>query len=402
MMSKRRRLAVAVLIGTVLLCLAAIPGLIDTWDVENEGAWGFSGFGLVASLIFAFSGGLLALKRSENPVGWLFAAVGVSFAAITLLDVYAIAPLLAGSESDVVYFFAWLNSWSWIIFLGLIAFAVLLFPTGKLPSPGWRVPARLLFAGFVFGCLSFAFAPGPLNNLPPIYENRLALPEGPFTEAVVNAGLLAFVGALVVACIGTVQRYRSSEGLQRQQMKLFALAAATMAVSMVVVVISELAAPGIANLSEFVTSVATMSIPLAMTVAILRYRLYDIDLIINRALVYGALSGVLALVYLGGVVLLQQLLAPLTADSDAAIAASTLAVAALFRPLRAWIQSFIDRRFYRRKYDAAATLALFAGRLRNQVDLDALTRELIGAAVSTVQPAHASVWLKPADLGEVR
>ena len=395
MMSRRRRLAVAVLIGTVLLCVVAIPGLIDTWDVENAGALGFSGFGLVASLIFAFSGGLLALKRSENPVGWLFAAVGGSFAVITLIDVYAIAPLLEGSESDVVYFFAWLNSWSWIIFLGLIAFAVLLFPTGTLPSPGWRVPARVLFGGFLYGCVSFAVAPGPLNNLPPDYQNRFALPEGPFTEAVVYAGMLAFVGSLVIACIGTVQRYRASRGLQRQQMKLFAFAAATLAVSMVMVVVSELGAPWLANPAELITSMATMSIPVAMTVAILRYRLYDIDLIINRALVYGALSSVLALVYLGGVVLLQQLLAPLTADSDAAIAASTLAVAGLFRPLRTWIQRFIDRRFYRRKYDAAETLAEFAARLRNQVDLDALSGELLRAAGSTVQPSHASLWLRP-------
>ena len=185
-------------------------------------------------------------------------------------------------------------------------------------------------------------------------------------------------------------------------MKLFAMAAASLGASMVFVVISQLVVPEIAGFAEAWSSLAIVSIPIAMTFAILRYRLYDIDLIINRALVYGALSGVLALVYLGGVVLLQQLLAPLTADSDAAIAASTLAVAGLFRPLRAGIQRFIDRRFYRRKYDAAETLADFAVRLRNQVDLDALKTELIGAAASTFQPAHASVWLKPAELGDIR
>lgn len=388
--------ASALLVGTIGVCIASIPGLVDAWSVENEGAWAFPGFGLVGSVVFALAGGLLAFKRPENPVGWLFAAVGAAFAIITAGEIYAVTPLIKGNDGGIRYQVAWLTAWGWVIFLGLIAFSVLLFPSGHLPSRRWLPAARLMAAGFVLGCIAFAVAPGPLNNMPARITNRYGLPPGPAAEMFVNAGMVAFLAALVGAAAGAIHRYRSSHGLQKQQMKLFALAAAGMAVSMALVVIAVLFAPRFMDVVELLSSFAMMSIPVAMTVAILRYRLYDIDLVINRALVYAALSGVLAIVYLGTVVLLQQVLSPVTVDSDAAVAASTLAVAALFRPLRSRIQTFIDRRFYRSKYDAADTLAEFAGRLRDQVDLDALRTELLVAAASTFQPAHASLWLREA------
>lgn len=392
--STQRWIAISIVLLTTATCIGTIPGIVDAWGVENEGAWGFRGFGVVASLIFAFAGYLLASRRPENPVGWLFSAVGAAFAVITAIETYAVALLIQGNGGGLRYQLAWFASWGWVIFLGLVAFSILLFPTGHLPSPKWVRRARLIGAGFAFGCASFAFAPGPLNNMPASITNRYALPEGAATEIFVNAGMLTFIAGLVAAAVGVVQRYRSSRGLQKQQMKLFAFAAAGMALSMVLVIVVLFFAPQLGDAVELLASVMMMSIPVAMTVAILRYRLYDIDLIINRALVYTVLSGVLALVYLGGVVLLQQLLSPVTADSDAAVAASTLAVAAMFRPLRERIQTFIDRRFYRSKYDAAETLARFAGSLRDQVDLDALTTELLVAAETTVQPAHASVWLR--------
>ena len=401
MSSRMQRLtAVSIALLTTTLCLGTIPGIVATWDIDNEGAWGFRGFGIVASLIFAFAGYLLASRRPENPVGWLFSAVGAAFAVVTAGETYAVAPLIQGNDAGIRYQVAWFTSWGWVIFLGLVAFSILLFPSGHLPTPKWVSRARLIGGGFVFGCVSFASAPGPLNNMPSTIINRYALPEGVATDIFVNAGMLAFIGALVAAAVGVVQRYRSSRGLQKQQMKLFAFAAAGMALSMVLVVVVLLFAPRFGNAVELLSSVMMMSIPVAMTVAILRYRLYDIDVIINRALVYAVLSGVLALVYLGAVVLLQQVSSPITADSDAAIAASTLAVAAMVRPLRARIQTFIDRRFYRNKYDAAETLARFAGSLRDQVDLDALTTQLVAAAGTTFQPAHASVWLRADRQGE--
>lgn len=391
----RRSLALTLLFGTLVLWLATIPGLIEGWDVENEGQWGFKGMGAVAAMIFALAGALLALKRPENAVGWLFGGVGAAFAVITAGETYAVNSLLQGKDGGLIYQIAWLTSWAWVIFLGLIAFAVLLFPSGDLPSPRWRIPARLMAGAFLFGCFGFALTPGSLNNMPDRISNRYGLPPGPGADIFVNAGMLAFLAALVAAAVGVTQRYRSARGLEKQQMKLFALAAAGMAVSMVFVVVTVLLLPRLGDAAEVIASLAMMSIPIAMTFAILRYRLYDIDLIINRTLVYGALSAVLALIYLGSVVLLQPLLSPLTADSDIAIAASTLAVAALFRPARARVQNFIDQRFYRRKYDAQQTLAEFSARLRNQVDLDTLAEELVGAVGHTMEPLHARLWLRP-------
>ena len=389
-----RILALALLLLTTIVALASVPGMIDTWDVKNEGTWAFRGFGLVAAMIFALAGTLLAYKRPENAVGWLFSAAGAAFAVMTAGETYAVIPLIQGNDAGIRYQVAWLTSWAWVIFLGLIAFSILLFPSGTLPSRRWVWPARAIVASFVLGCASFAVGPGSLNNMPARITNRYALPPGPAAEAFVNIGMLAFLAALVAATVGAVQRYRSARGLQKQQMKLFAFTAAAMAASMASVVISQFVVPQWADLAEVVASLMMMAIPIAMTVAILRYRLYDIDVVINRALVYATVSGILALVYIGGVVLLQQVLSPITADSDAAIAASTLAVAALFRPLRARIQTFIDRRFFRSKYDATETLGAFSARLRGHVDLESVAHEVIGVAGNTMQPAHVSLWLR--------
>lgn len=385
-----------ILLGlTVVLCIAAIPGVIDASTVRNEQQWAFPGFGLLGALVFGSCGALLALKRPENPVGWIFQAVGLAFVVLTTGDVYAGVALVRGDYSGINYQVGWFNSWSWIIFLGLVSFAILLFPSGHLPSPRWRWGARLMALGFVLGCLSFGFTPGPLNNLPTHITNRYALPEGPVTEAFSIMGMMAFITALAASAVGVIQRFRASRGVQRQQMKLFVYAAGSLAASMVMIgVASELASGVVIDLLELFNSLTVMSVPIAMAVAILRYRLYDIDVIVNRTLVYGALTALLALFYLGAVVVLQGVLDPITQDSDIAIAGSTLAVAAAFRPLRSRVQGFIDRRFYRRKYDAAETLGEFSARLRDQIDLDSLSGEVLAVVGTTMQPTHASLWLR--------
>ena len=401
-MSRSSRLAAALFALIVVLCLAAIPGVIEGSSVENEKQWAFPGFSIVGALVFASCGGLLAVKRSENPVGWLFVAAGVLFVITTICDVYGGVALVEGRDGGLAYQMGWFSSWGWIIFLGLVAMAILRFPSGDLPSPRWRIPARLIVLGFVIGSAAFALAPGPLNNLPSHITNRYALPDTRTTEAFVTLGIVCFMGALAASALGVIQRFRSSRGIQRQQMKLFAFAAGFFAVSMVMIgVFVESSSALLVDTLEIVNSIAVVSVPIAMAVAIMRYRLYDIDLIVRRTLVYGALTAVLALFYLGTVVLLRGLLDPITQDSDIAIAGSTLAVAAAFRPLRTRVQGFIDRRFYRGKYDAVETLGEFSARLRDQIDLASLSGEVLAVVGTTMQPAHASLWLREPAEGPV-
>ncbi|MGI8407036.1 MAG: hypothetical protein ACR2L3_00785 [Actinomycetota bacterium] len=398
----RSWLAVGLFLGSLVVSAVNIPGVLGTSALENEDAWGFRGSGILAAVVFAAAGALLAIKRPENPVGWLFGAVGLAFSLITSGEVYAGIPLARGDDGGIRYQVAWFSSWGWIIFLGLIAVAILLFPSGHLPSPRWRLAAKLMALGFLLGCLSFAFAPGPLNNIPGGITNRYAIPPGSLTDAFINLGTFTFMAAILIAVLGVIQRFRVSRGLLRQQMKLFVFAATALPGSLILVLVADLIAPEAIEAVEILSNLSAPALPIAMSIAILRHRLYDIDVIINRTLVYGALTAILVLAYLGSVVFFQQVLAVFTIDSDLVIAASTLAVAALFRPLRVRVQRFIDRRFYRSRYDAAETLSDFSARLRDEVDLGSLREELIGVVGTTMQPAHASLWVRTPTGGATR
>jgi hypothetical protein len=212
-------------------------------------------------------------------------------------------------------------------------------------------------------------------------------------DSFLGFGFIFTMGSVVLAVIATRVRLRRSRGLEREQLKWLVLAAATTGITVVGTLAVYLAA-GIDVGWEAVLGLGFATFPVAAGVAILRYRLYDIDVVINRTLVYGALTATLALAYLGSVLLLQFAVSPLTADSNLAIAGSTLAVAALFRPARAGIQEAVDRRFYRRKYDAQRTVQAFSARLRDEVQLGALRSELSKVVQETLQPAHVSLWLR--------
>jgi len=275
----------------------------------------------------------------------------------------------------------------------------LLFPNGRLPSRRWR-PVVWIDLVAVVCLVAWSFEPGPLDNLGLV---RVSNPFG-IQGADGLLGTLGWVGlfmTLAVAVAGGVSlvvRFRRARGVERQQIKWFAF-------SGIVFCAVFAAAPFLWSLPEspatawiwpvlFLAGAGT--IPVAVGIAILRHRLYDIDLLINRALVYGSLTATLLAVYFGGIVLLQRLFVVLTGEqSTLAVVASTLAIAALFNPLRGRVQGFVDRRFYRRKYDAAKTLAAFNSRLRDQTDLDALGNDLVGVVRGTMQPSHVSLWLRP-------
>jgi hypothetical protein len=273
-------------------------------------------------------------------------------------------------------------------------FLLLLFPDGRLPSRRWRPVGWLAVAAIITIGSGTAFTPGPLVDNPEIRNPLgLALLEGSLLEEG-GVGWLLLPASVVLSASSMVVRFRRATGVERQQIKWFALAATFAAVGWVVLTFTyETELIGAAQLLQLLS---LLSIPLAVGIAVLKYRLYDIDLVINRTLVYGSLTAILALIYFGSVVLLRGLLFSVTGQSSQlTVVVSTLLIAALFNPLRRRIQSFIDRCFYRRKYDAAKTLAAFSAKLRDETDLEQLTDELLAVLRETIQPTHASVWLRP-------
>jgi hypothetical protein len=348
-------------------------------------------------VIDATVGAIVASRRPENPVGWLLCLSGAAVSTSSFASQYAIYALLAEPGSlragEVM---AWIAAWQLPIMNGLQVSYLLLFPTGRLPSRRWRPLAWLVVAFVVAGVILAMFSPGAyLGSLGPI-RNPLGI-EG-FTSVYKRVFFIMAPLLYASAALSLFVRLRRSRGVERQQLKWFAYAVAAFALGIVLISIISVidTPPWFERAGVAFFTVASLGYPIAIGIAILRYRLYDIDVIINRTLVYGSLTAMLALVYFGGVVGLQAVLRVLTGqESTLAVVASTLAIAALFNPLRRRVQVFVDRHFYRRKYDAAKTLETFGSRLRDETDLDALHKELVGVASATMQPEHASLWLRP-------
>jgi hypothetical protein len=296
-----------------------------------------------------------------------------------------------------------LGNWLWVPAVGLFAtYLILLFPDGRLPSRRWRPLAWLSGAVIVLLSVTFGLAPGPVASLPPGIRNPFGLEELPWLLNAAFVGFPLLALCILASAVSLVLRYRRSRGEERQQIKWIAFAASVVGLLYLIgIVISIIYAPEPPLWSELLDAVTLLSyagVPIAVGFAVLKYSLYEIDLLINRTLVYGALTATLALIYFGGVATVQAIFRALTGQEQQpqlAVVVSTLVIAALFTPLRRRIQGFIDRRFYRRKYDAAKTLAAFSAKLRDETDLDALNAELVGVVRETMQPAHVSLWLRP-------
>jgi hypothetical protein len=288
---------------------------------------------------------------------------------------------------------AWFSSWLWILLVSSPIFLLLLFPDGRLPSPRWRPVAWCAALGITGFTASLALGAGPLEDFPQIVNPYSV--DSPIVGIVgVAAGVVA-IGSMVASAVSLIGRLRRAEGEQRQQVKWLAYGGAmvvgTILVGGVITIWS-------VNVSIVVMNVALLGLPVFTGIAIVKHRLFDIDVVINRTLVYGSLTAMLALVYFGGVATTQALFRALTGQEQQpqlAIVISTLLIAALFNPLRRRIQSFIDRRFYRRKYDARKTLEAFSVKLRDETDLNALSDDLVGVVRETMQPAYVSLWLRP-------
>jgi hypothetical protein len=371
-----------------VIALAAAAGavLIVGGIVLDPGRVSTTGWLLLIGPTFLPVGALLAWQRPHNPIGWLFLAFGAGAALDFAAYQYAYYALIdspgslaGGTVAAAVAGHVWHPSFE------LFVLSFLLFPNGHLLSPRWR---WVVWAAIANGIVLLLFAP---------FESDFAKEEFPDAGAVFHNGLTPVANALwgvllpltllflVMAGVSLILRLRRSRGEEREQIKWFVVPIAFFLFAFPVLLLATGAAYGV---------LLFPLIPASAAVAILKYRLYDIDVVVNRTLVYGLLTATLAAAYLGSVLLLQLALDSVTSGSNLAVAVSTLGVAALFRPARARIQAVVDRRFYRRKYDAARTLEHFSGRLREQVDLEALGGELSAVVRETMQPAHVSLWLR--------
>jgi len=360
---------------------------------------------VLAALAFSTVGALVAFRRRENPIGWLLLGTGMLYATEVFAgnySTYAFSTDQGSLPGGVAA--AWLTSWVWILGGSLIPFVFLFFPDGRLPSPRWRPLAWLVLVNAALAVAPYAFVPGPLEDFP--QESPVINPVGiEGSASILNLFAKFSIFLLVPIALGLILafyiRFRRARGEERQQIKWVAYAVVLF--TAVIIVVSVWPSLDTSPLGSVLFLAAFLAMPSAMALAILKHRLYDIDVVINRTLVYGVLTATLAMVYFGSVALLQGVLGALTGqDSQLAIVATTLAIAALFGPLRRRVQDFVDRRFYRKKYDAARTLEAFGMRLRDEVDLENLTGELVAVVEQTIQPAHVSLWLREQDRGARR
>ena len=376
---------VALIAGGLLLGVANRPEapLYEYW-VEDT----------LISPTFATLGALIVSRRPGNVIGWIFLVSGVGGGIQLFSGQYASVALLSerpyqlfgGAVAGLLSTLAQASAVFPMLFL------ILLFPTGRLLSPRWRPLAWISGAAIAVGMVSIALAPGPLEDFPSVRNPFGVEAVGAILHLMDIVGGWTSLACFVAAIFSLILRFYRSRGEERLQLKWFVYAATLGFLAILF--------GGEGQISgRLVWTLALLGLPVSAGIAILRYRLYDIDLVINRTLVYGSLTATLVAVYAGSVVLLQGLFHALTGQEQQAqlvIVASTLAIAALFNPLRRRIQGFIDRRFYRRKYDAARTLETFGARLRDELDLEQLTPELLAVVRETLQPAHVSLWLRPA------
>ena len=379
-----------------MLGLAAVPWLDRlTSQAGRPDLAQFSGAALAAvlgHLSAATVGAVLASRRPRHPVGWLLLAFALSLTAAGVIASYAAYGLVARpgalpAAGGVARYYPTTAPMS----LALLSLVLLLTPTGSLPSPRWRWWVGLTVAAPVALVLVAPLAPGR-------FEPRLLVGGSPFQDRALGGALLVATQAalavttlsVVVAGGSLVVRFRRARGIERQQLRWVMLAATLMVRAAPVVLVG--LALGIPVLLEWVPAAWVVALPVAVGAAVLRYRLYDLDRIVSRTLSYGLLTVLLGGGYAGVVLGLGQLLGQ---ESSVVVAGATLAVAALFHPARRRIQSVVERRFNRRRYDAAQTIETFSARLRDEIDLDTLSAELLAVVDQTMQPTQASLWLRP-------
>jgi hypothetical protein len=408
-MSERtaRSLAWALWAVSILLGIATVPLVIANRDAPIQSYYGTAWVEVVFVLVFLSLptvGALVVSRLPWNAVGWLLLVGGMSFGGSVLGNEYAVYNMFtAPGTLPGASFVLWASStWVWTPGLGAVAALFLLFPTGRPLSPRWRIVVGGLALDVAILTVAYALRPGPFDPPWAFVANPYAPGGTPGEVMTVLTWIGNGVGALAIllgaACL--ILRFRRARGIERQQLKWLAYSASLLALYLPFALIGVFQPDGSLFVAISVVGIVVfLTVPIATGLAVLRYRLYDIDVVIERTLVYGATTAAIAAAFFGGIVVLQSALRPITGGSELAVAASTLVCFALFQPLRRSVQSTVDRRFYRSRYDASITLDRFISRLAGEVDLDAIGAELGDAVSATMRPSHVSLWLKEADKG---
>jgi len=388
---RANRLALFVWIVSVGFSIIGLTLLFQSAVISIPTRWGPRGFSAFFTMIFSSMGLLISSFHRENRIGQLFLFGGFVGGLQVFTEEYATYALLFKPGSlPFAQFVAWVQNFIWIPgAIPIWLFTILLFPSGELPSPRWKPLAWTAILAIVGLSFAIAFTPGELQNLPTI-QNPAGLVQWSDELNLLTYGCYFLIMVIVLAgVISLFRRLRQSQNIERQQLKWFSYAAALLGLT---IPFGFTGNPW----SELMIIIATCAIPLSVAIAILRYRLWDIDILIRRTLIYGLLTAILALIYFAGIVILQFALRALTGQQQSEIITvlSTLAIGALFAPVRRRVQNAIDRAFYRKKYDAARVIAQFAQTARDEVELSKLSERLVGVVRETMQPASVSLWLR--------
>jgi hypothetical protein len=385
----------------VLVGLTAVVALLESVvTIQNGAAVGQTGPGqvlgdvliLALPISFVSVGAFILTRHPDNRIGWLMVATGLGYALGSLTADYPrFDAHTYRSTRPLSTLAAWAGLWDWVLYGTALFYLLLLFPDGKFSGRRWRVVMWAGTAAAVIVSVLSAIQRGPIDNEP--INNPLGLV--PISDTVLGVLLVFILLSLAAAAVSSVLRFRTARGDVRQQMKWFTYGGSLAVICVIGAFATGWSKTGWSDAIALVAGASLVALPIFLGVAILRYRLYEIDVLINRTLVYGSVTISLGLVYIGAVLGIQALFRLVAGQgSDLAIAIATLLVAALFNPWRRRLQAFIDRRFYRRKYDAARTMAAFQARLRGDVDLDRLGGEVVQVLHETVQPTHVSLWLR--------
>ena len=385
---------------TMAASIVALGILVATREAPVAASWGFRGASEAFAIVCGTVGVVVGMRRSENINGWLFAAIGLLFATEAVLNEYVIAgALVVPGGLPWTMALSWPLTWLWVPSLGIALILLpLLFPTGRLPSPAWR-PA-IAFGALAIGAfsLAMAFQPGP-NQQATYLDNPLGfsgLAPDAYARVLVAVAGLPFIASIAAALASLVRRFRRAQPEARQQIKWFALAALVAGVAFTLYAAAS-AAGGSATgtkVLEILVVVALMMLPTAAGIAILRYRLYDIDRIVSRTISYAIVTALLVATFVIVNLGLQSVLSGVLANDAGAVAVTTLVVATLFTPLRRRVQRAVDGRFDRARYDAERTTVAFSEHVREEVDLSTLVGELDATVAQAMAPTSVGVWLR--------